>query len=53
MAMDGTTPEHLGKCTACGEIFAVHQNNDGSLHPAGTDGTCNCGNDEFRFVAGE
>lgn len=46
----GIDPEELAVCTDCGKAYAIARTDDGDLHPAGTDGTCECGNDGFLIV---
>lgn len=41
-------PQTFGKCTECGHIFVAERTKNGGLYPIGTDGTCSCGNTEFR-----
>lgn len=46
----GGDPEGIGRCTRCGNTYAI-QDENGELRPIGTDGKCDCGNDEFEPVA--
>jgi hypothetical protein len=46
----GGDPQTFGQCTECGAIYPVQRTENGELRPVGTDGTCNCGNDEFDSV---
>lgn len=46
-------PEELLECTECGRIYSGAVTQSGDVHPAGTDGTCSCGNDEFTVVPDE
>lgn len=43
----GGEPVTLGRCTECWQVYPAQLSGDG-LRPIGTDGTCNCGNDEFE-----
>lgn len=45
----GGEPEGIGRCTSCGNTYAI-QDENGTARPIGTDGTCDCGNDEFETV---
>lgn len=45
-AESGGVPNTIGKCTECGSVYVVREV-DGSVHPVGTSGLCECGNDEF------
>lgn len=44
----GGEPETFGQCTECGAIYPAQNPTDDTLRPVGTDGTCDCGNDEFE-----
>lgn len=37
---------------ACDSVFPMTQTRDGDLYPAGTDGSCVCGSDEFTIIEG-
>lgn len=43
-------PEGIGRCTDCGSMYAIYRNNEG-WHAIGTDGSCQCGNDEFAALS--
>lgn len=45
-------PTDLARCTACGSVYPMQQTTDGTLYPAGTDGACDCGGDEFSLIRG-
>lgn len=49
---EAVRPESLGRCTECGNVYPVYESNAGTLHAAGTDGSCKCGNDTFRRISG-
>lgn len=49
----GLDPGEILECTECGRIYSGAKTSDGGVHPAGTDGSCNCGNDEFHVATGE
>ncbi|WP_436923002.1 hypothetical protein [Halosimplex amylolyticum] len=42
----------VGECTECGQVYSLQTGADGSVVPLGTDGTCQCGNDEFEPLSG-
>ena len=45
----GGESRHLAKCTTCGEIYPAQMSAENNLRPVGLeDGTCVCGNPEFR-----
>lgn len=44
----GGEPELVGQCTECDAVYPVQTTVNDTLRPIGTDGTCECGNDEFR-----
>jgi predicted nucleic acid-binding Zn-ribbon protein len=48
----GGEPQTVAQCTACGRVYPA-QADDGRLRPIGTEGTCECGNDEFVQMTGE
>lgn len=48
----GGEPETFGRCTECGTIYPIQATEGDGLRPVGTDGTCDCGNDEFEPPAG-
>lgn len=41
-------PATVGLCTKCGRAYVLQSSVDGKLIPAGNDGTCTCGNEEFE-----
>lgn len=49
----GGEPDIFGRCSECGEIYPVQQQEDGSIRPVGTDGTCRCGGDDFVILTEE
>ncbi|MFC7141633.1 hypothetical protein ACFQMA_17570 [Halosimplex aquaticum] len=42
----------VGECTECGQVYSLQMGADGAVVPLGTDGTCQCGNDEFEPLTG-
>lgn len=38
----------VGECTECGQVYSLQRGADGTVVPMGTDGVCQCGNDEFE-----
>lgn len=38
----------VGECTECGQVYSLQTGADGDVVPLGTDGICQCGNDEFE-----
>ncbi len=42
----------VGQCTDCGKVYTVQRFADDVIHPIGTDGTCLCGNAEFKTPTG-
>lgn len=46
----GVNPKELVQCTECETVYAGAVTADRTIHPAGTDGSCACGNDEFRVL---
>lgn len=46
----GGAPETAAMCSACGNVYPVQETDEGDLRPVGTDGTCECGNDEFEYA---
>lgn len=49
-AKSGGDPQTLGQCSVCENIYPVQRTADGELRPIGTEGGCECGNDEFVLV---
>ncbi|MCD2201433.1 MULTISPECIES: hypothetical protein [unclassified Halobacterium] len=53
MADDGSdtggSPDVIVGCTDCSSTYPAQQAGDG-YRPIGTDGTCDCGNDEFEPI---
>ncbi|SFR93566.1 hypothetical protein SAMN05216559_1323 [Halomicrobium zhouii] len=47
----GGTPQTLGRCSECGSVYPVQTTASGELRPIGTDGGCECGNDDFEPVS--
>lgn len=47
----GVDPEHIVRCTDCERVYTGAITSAEEIHPAGTDGTCACGNDEFEVVS--
>ncbi|MGB9965535.1 hypothetical protein [Halobacterium hubeiense] len=56
MADDGSetggTPDVIVGCTVCESTYPAQCAGSG-FRPIGTDGTCDCGNDEFRPLEGD
>ncbi len=44
----GGDPDVFARCADCGKIYPAQETTNGSYRPIGTDGSCNCGNEEFR-----
>lgn len=47
----GVDPEHIVRCSECERVYAGAITAAEEIHPAGTDGSCRCGNDEFEVVS--
>ena len=56
MADDGSdtggSPDVIVGCTDCNSTYPAQLAGDG-YRPIGTDGTCDCGNDEFEPINGD
>lgn len=50
--VSGGDPHTVGECTDCGSVYPVQRDEDGELRPIGTEGVCDCGNDEFEPITG-
>lgn len=47
----GGQPQKVGRCTECGEIYPAQVTSNNQLRPVGRkDGTCLCGNAEFKLI---
>lgn len=49
-AEKGIDPEELVRCIDCDHVYTGAVTQAEEVHPAGTDGACNCGNEEFEIV---
>lgn len=49
-AEKGLAPEELVRCNECGPVYTGAVVRAEQVHPAGTDGKCECGNEEFDVV---
>ena len=47
----GGKPQQLGVCRECGSVYPTQTTDEGGLRPIGLEnGSCHCGNSEFRPV---